>query len=117
MLGISIGLVLLGNFRFHSGVIEVHGRAVAAVLSNLPVPARALTMGHVVFGQDDLDLQLTRKHERVHVAQYERWGPMFVPAYVLSSLLLYAKGRDGYRENPFEVEAYAIDDPGRISRR
>ena len=49
----------------------------------------------------------TRAHERVHVRQCERWGPLFVPAYLGVSLWLMARGRDAYRDNPFEVEAYA----------
>jgi hypothetical protein len=41
----------------------------------------------------------------VHVRQYERWGPLFVPAYLVSSLVLWLRGRDPYWDNPFEVEA------------
>ena len=70
-----------------------------------------MTMGHVVFGQTDAALDITRRHEHVHVRQYERWGPLFVPAYLAASALLYLRGRDGYRENPFEIEAYAVDTP------
>ena len=72
----------------------------------MPIPAMAMTMGHVVFGRDKLSLDLTRKHERVHVRQYERWGIVFVPTYLGISAILYLRGRDGYRENPFEIEAY-----------
>ncbi len=71
----------------------------------------AMTFGHVVFGQTAAALEITRAHERVHVRQYERWGITFVPVYLLISAFLYFRGRDGYRENRFEVEAYAVDDP------
>jgi len=74
------------------------------------IPALALTFGHVVFGQTEAALDLSRVHERVHVRQYERWGIAFVPAYLICWLILSLRGRDGYRENPFEVEAYAVDD-------
>jgi hypothetical protein len=111
LLGIAIGLLLAGRFRWVDGVIEIYGRNVAAVLARLFVPAAALTMGHVVFGRDRHCLDSTRIHERVHVHQYERWGIAFLPAYILASVWLYARGRDGYRENPFEREAYAINDP------
>ena len=45
-------------------------------------------------------------HEMVHVRQYERWGPFFIPAYLACSLGLWLAGKDAYRDNPFEREAY-----------
>ena len=109
--GIAVGLMLMSRFRRVEGVIEIHGPLMATVLSNLPVPALAMTMGHVIFGQTEAALDITRRHEHVHVRQYERWGPFFVPAYLSVSAYLYLRGRDGYRENPFEIEAYAVDTP------
>lgn len=109
--GVAIGLLLGGRFRTIDGVIEIHGPLIASLLNRMYVPAMAMTFGHVVFGQTQAALEITRDHERVHVRQYERWGIAFVPVYLLISLFLYMRGRDGYRENPFEVEAYAIDDP------
>jgi hypothetical protein len=50
-----------------------------------PGGALAITFGHVVLARDEAALTLTRMHERVHVRQYERWGPAFIPAYVLAS--------------------------------
>jgi hypothetical protein len=111
--GIAVGLLLGARFRRVEGVIEIHGPLLATVLSHLPIPALAMTMGHVVFGQTEVALDITRRHERVHTRQYERWGPMFVPAYLGIAMLLYIRGRDGYRENPFEIEAYAVDEPQR----
>ena len=58
-----------------------------------------------VFDQAALDR--SRAHERVHVRQCERWGPLFIPAYLLASAVLWCQGRDFYEENPFEREAYA----------
>lgn len=109
LLGIAIGLLLCGRFQRVQGVIEIHGPVIAKVLSRLLVPAMAMTFGHVVFGRTAAALESTRTHERVHVRQYERWGIAFVPVYLLLSAVLYIRGRDGYRENPFEVEAYAVD--------
>lgn len=112
LFGIGIGLILGGRFRLVDGVFEVHGPRVARVLARLLVPAVALTLGHVVFGRDAQALAATRRHERVHVRQYAIWGPFFLPAYLGISLWLYVTGRDGYRANPFEIEAYAVDDGG-----
>ena len=40
--------------------------------------------------------------------QCERWGPLFIPAYLLASLwiLFNPRGRNPYFDNPFEREAY-----------
>ena len=65
-----------------------------------------MTLGHVVLGRSAAALDVCREHEMVHVRQYERWGPVFIPAYLLCSLVLLMRGRDAYRENPFEREAY-----------
>ena len=65
---------------------------------------RAITFGHVVLAVDRLDPE-TLAHELVHVAQYERWGPAFVPAYLWSSLLARARGGHHYLDNGFEVAA------------
>lgn len=113
LLGMAIGLLLGGRFEWVDGVIEVHGRHVSRALGNMILPARAMTIGHVVFGCDREALAVTRLHERVHVRQYAIWGPFFLPAYLGISLWLYAHRRDGYRENPFEIQAYAVDDPAR----
>lgn len=107
--GIAIGLLLAGRFRRVNGVIEIHGPVIAEALCRLVVPAMAMTLGHVVFGQTQAALDLTRAHERVHVRQYERWGPLFVPAYLLAGAWMFLRGRDAYRDNPFEREAFAVD--------
>lgn len=74
----------------------------------VPIPggAHAITFGHVVLARDAAALDSSRTHERVHVRQYERWGPLFIPAYLLISLFLLLSGRDSYRENFFEKEAF-----------
>lgn len=67
---------------------------------------RAITLGHVVLVVDEPDERLLR-HELVHVAQYERWGPLMGPAYVVAALLARARGGHPYRDNRFEVAARA----------
>jgi hypothetical protein len=57
----------------------------------------AITLGHVIVANQPLDDHLLA-HELAHVAQHERWGPLFYPAYLLTSLA-------GYRRNPFERAA------------
>ena len=57
----------------------------------------AITLGHVIVANRQLDDRLLA-HELEHVAQHERWGPLYYPAYLLGSLR-------GYRRNPFELAA------------
>jgi hypothetical protein len=98
-----------GSIAIVSGVVEVHGGFATAFLRRgLPLigSGAAMTIGHVVLGQDANCLESTREHERVHVEQYERWGPFFLPAYAAACVYLWLTGRDPYHENPFEKEAY-----------
>jgi hypothetical protein len=101
--------------RVVDGVIEVHGPLTAFFLSRivglfLRGGASAMTLGHVVLGRDLWLLETTRAHERVHVRQCERWGPLFLPAYLGISVVLWIRRRDAYLDNPFEREAYALAD-------
>lgn len=106
LLGLLFGLLLWGKFQWVTGAIEIHGPRIAWVLKRLPVSAAAITLGHSVLGQTARDLEWTRDHERIHVRQFERWGVLMGPAYVLTSIYLMLRGRDFYRENPFEIEAF-----------
>ena len=78
-----------GGIEVVDGVLEVHSPFVAWVLQHcMPISggATAITFGHVVLGRDRASLSQTRLHERVHVRQYERWGPLFLPIYLVSAL-------------------------------
>ena len=116
---IGLGLALLarltgGRVAVVAGVVEAHGGAVAWLLRHavpLSTGASAITFGHVVLGRDPHCLDRTREHERVHVRQYERWGPFFLPAYGLSSLIVWRRGGDAYRGNRFEAEAFRLVPP------
>lgn len=110
---LGLAVVVVGAQRAHrrvvNGVVEAHGPAIAWALTHLtPVRggAAALTLGHVVIGRDPQALDRTRAHERVHVRQYEAWGPAFLPAYALASLWAAARGGDCYLDNHFEREAF-----------
>ncbi len=122
----AVGLAVLtlgvisgrSRWRVVSGVIEVHGGFITWFLTHctlLPGGARAMTLGHVVLGRDVLALEHTREHERVHVRQCERWGPLFLPAYGVASLVAWLRRGHAYRDNFFEREAFAIA-PARADR-
>lgn len=112
-----------GGVHLVQGVVEIHGGVAALFLrycTLLRGGASAMTLGHVVLGKTPWLLNATRDHERVHVRQAERWGPLFVPAYLLSSLIIYFRGGRPYLDNPFEREAYRSDaereDPPEMNR-
>ena len=120
LLGLAIGvfgLCLGSQAQFRFGCVEFYGGLVQRILGRSPIGggAAAMTLGHVVLGQTQGDLDRCRDHEHVHVRQYERWGPFFLPAYLGCSVMLWFRGKDAYLENPFEIEAYSIADPGRSS--
>jgi hypothetical protein len=54
-------------------------------------------------------LERLRRHEHAHVRQAERWGPLFVPAYLLESAWQALCGRNAYLDNRFEVQARAAE--------
>lgn len=109
VLGLVVGVALGGKPKLVDGVFEIHSKPITWLLTHLPVRAAAMTLGHVVLGQTLIHLDRTRVHERVHVRQFERWGVAFGPAYILASLACHLRGQDFYRDNPFEVEAYATE--------
>jgi hypothetical protein len=108
--GLSVAMMAFrgGRLTCVDGVIEGHGPLVRWALRYL-TPMRggiaAITLGHVVLATDACALEWTRAHERVHVSQYERWGPFFLPAYAAASLWACAQRRDPYVDNYFEREA------------
>lgn len=97
------------RFRVVAGAIECGGGDVRGLVARLPEGLRfgAITFGHVIIGLDSRVLEHARSHEQVHVRQYERWGLLFFPLYLGSSLVQYLRGRDPYRDNCFEAEAFA----------
>ena len=98
------------RYQVVDGVLEVYGGLVEWFLANgtlLEHGTSAMTLGHVVLGRDEQLLELTRDHERVHVRQCERWGPLFIPAYLLASAFAAIRGGRAYEDNPFEREAFS----------
>lgn len=106
---VLLALLTGGGVRLVRGVLEVHGGLIAYLLQHATVlkgGAKAMTLGHIVLGLDRQVLRHTRRHERVHVRQVERWGPLFIPAYLLASVWAAARGGHPYLDNTFEREAF-----------
>lgn len=112
LLGLALALLAPpggGRWRVVRGAVEAEGPALRWLLRRatpLPGGVEAMTLGHVVLGRDETALARCRRHERVHVRQYQRWGPLFLPAYLASSVVQWLAGRDPYRDNRFEREAF-----------
>jgi hypothetical protein len=68
----------------------------------------AMTFGNVVVARRPLDDALVR-HEAEHVRQWGLLGPLFLPAYVLASVVARARGDDRYRGNVLEAAAFAAE--------
>ncbi|MCS7021034.1 MAG: hypothetical protein NZU63_04285 [Gemmataceae bacterium] len=95
-----------GGIRWQQGALEVHGGLASWFLERV-CRAEAMTLGHVILGRSAVSLDFCRAHEQVHVRQYCLWGPFFLPAYGLSSLWAWCRGRHPYFDNWFERQAYA----------
>lgn len=112
-LGLMIGLLGLpfgGRVQRSGRAIEFYEGGVKWFLHQLPNGhfILAITLGHVVLGQTEASLAISRRHESVHIAQYERWGPFMLPVYCLASVYVWLRGKRFYRDNPFEREARAV---------
>jgi hypothetical protein len=117
LFGLSLGVLAIvtgGRGKRVGRVFEFHGGALPRLLARTPfiAGAAAITFGHTVLGRTQKDLDFCRCHELVHVRQYERWGPFFIPAYLGYSLAAAVRGKHPYWDNPFEVEAYARERAG-----
>jgi hypothetical protein len=122
----AIGLLLAvlslrrGRIVVRGGVLEAHGAMLRWLLTHA-IPLRggaaAITFGHVVLARSAEALDATRAHERVHVRQYERWGPFFIPAYLAAGAWAWARGGHFYFDNLFERQADRACRHGGLSER
>lgn len=103
----ALALLLGARTRLIGGTVEVSGGWAGRLAALMPGLRRfhAITFGHVILGVDECCLDACRAHEQVHVRQYEKWGLLFFPLYLGSSLLELARGRNPYYDNCFEREA------------
>ena len=117
VVGLAVAAVTIcvgGTLRVVGGVVEAGGGWFGRFMQLLPQALRieAITFGHVVLGLNHAALARLRAHELVHVRQYERWGVLFFPLYLASSLWQLLHGRDPYRQNCFELEAFRLSESG-----
>jgi hypothetical protein len=110
----AVGLLLAataalsgGTVRWRSGVVEVSGGWPGRLLrgGRFHSGGAAMTLGHVILARDANCLERSRPHELFHVRQYERWGPLLLPAYWLVAGWLWVRGRHPYLDHPMEPPA------------
>ncbi len=107
VVGILVGSLTMmskGRAQIRRGAIEFYGGFSSWFLERV-AKAAAMTLGHVIIGRNLDCLERYRDHEQVHVRQVERWGPLFIPLYLLASGLAWAKGQHFYFDNVFEIDA------------
>ena len=101
LIGLALAL-FFRRWRFARGVLVAEG-------AEWPRKAgwnyTAITFGHVVLSVKEPIPERVLDHELVHVRQYEKLGPLFLPAYWAASLIAMIRGRHFYRDNLFEVHA------------
>jgi hypothetical protein len=100
LLGVILALLSLQGPRVVNGVLVFDAdppRGFVWLLQKLFRKA-AITYGHVVLSATPLEGRLL-VHERHHVRQYERLGPLYIPLYILMWAFM------GYRRHPFERAA------------
>ena len=115
LLGMLVALIARasgGGLHRVDGVLEAAGGWPAWVLRRgfpFSGAVAAITLGHVVVGVSSHALAASRKHERVHVKQFERWGVLLLVLYPLAGVLAWVRGGNPYRDNLFEREARAAE--------
>jgi hypothetical protein len=98
LLGIALGLLTFQMPRVADGAL-IFDRAPRGLTWLLPRFGRtAMTVGFVIVSAERVEGTLLA-HERHHIRQYRRWGPLFIPVY-LALAIVY-----GYRRHPMELAA------------
>ncbi len=107
---VALAMATGARARVRNGVVEAGGGWLRPLLRRaVPgFPISAITLGHVVLGAGERELDETRAHERAHVKQYERWGALFPILYAASSIAALAGGRHAWADNAFEREAETV---------
>jgi hypothetical protein len=68
----------------------------------------AITLWHDVFSWRALD-DCELAHELCHVRQWRANGWRFIPRYLAAGRAAKAAGKDRYRDNAFEAEAFKVE--------
>ncbi len=104
-LGRLAGGIVSGARRRTVDGAEIHeDPAYDRLFRLVPRHPRAMTFGSTVIAREPLDVAAVT-HECTHVSQYRRYGPLYLPLYLLGAAWGVARHRDMYLGNPFEAQA------------
>ncbi len=109
LLGLALAVCVRamgGAWRLRDGALEAYGGHLGALAARSPFAA--ITLGHVIVATCAEEALRLGAHERSHVRQYQTWGPLFVPAYLLAGAWQWLNGRCAHADNPFELRAKPI---------
>jgi hypothetical protein len=107
VIGLALGFASLTTPRLDEGVLVFESeRGFAGLLKRRGYTA--ITFGQVITCHGPLSAGL-RTHERVHVWQWTRGGPVFAALYLLEGLRCLVLRRKVYRDNLFERQARAAE--------
>ena len=97
-LGVVAGLLTFQRPRVAHGLLlfDRKSRGLTAILR--AIDREAMTLGYVVVSASPVEGDLLA-HELQHVRQYRRWGPLFIPVYLVLAAVF------GYRRHPIERAA------------
>ena len=101
-----LGLLSGGHVQRKGRVLELYGGCLPTILHFFPFYSGSpvATFGQVVLGRragTSMPAACTNGRRR----QYERWGLLFVPAYLSCSVAMWFRGKHPYYDNPFELSA------------
>jgi hypothetical protein len=98
LLGLLLGALSFQRPRSEHGILVFDGPPRGFVGLLRLFKRSAISFGHVVLSNRPLEGSLLI-HERHHVWQYERLGPLYIPIYLLVWVFM------GYERHPFELAA------------
>jgi hypothetical protein len=105
---VMLGLGIRGHNRVHEAggvrAFVVEDERIDRYFRIHLIPTRAQTLGHYVLARGPLDAE-TMAHECEHIRQWEWLGPLYLPAYFVSSAFVFLRGRRPYWDNHFEAAA------------
>ena len=98
LLGLVAGALTFQRPRVVQGAMVFDRRARGLTALMRGFNRTAMTVGYVIVSSEPLEGRLLR-HEQHHIEQYRRWGPFFIPVYLLLAIPY------GYRRHPLELAA------------
>jgi hypothetical protein len=95
-----------GQLRLSDGALEIIARGpLARWMANNHWAAFTLGWTIIYWQEEFANHPSIRRHEREHIRQFLRFGPLMAVLYPLAGLLAAVGGGHFYRDNPFEKAA------------